>query len=63
MAAQYSDDAAPLVNPAENSTSLPVICKISLPDLRDALRLGWEDFKAVPTHAFNLCMIYPLVGL
>ncbi|MDB5564697.1 MAG: hypothetical protein JWP84_1263, partial [Tardiphaga sp.] len=32
-------------------------------DLTDALRLGWEDFKAVPSHAIMLCIIYPLVGL
>jgi hypothetical protein len=62
-ATQYSGNAAPLVKPAENTTSLPVIRRISLSDLHDALRLGWEDFKAVPTRAFNLRMIYPLVGL
>jgi len=29
----------------------------------DALRLGWEDFKAIPTHAVVLCVIYPVLGL
>ncbi len=37
--------------------------RISLSDLRDALRLGWEDFQAIPTHAVVLCGIYPVLGL
>jgi uncharacterized membrane protein len=27
------------------------------------LRLGWEDFKAAPSHAIILCVIYPVLGL
>ena len=63
MATQYSGNAAPLAQPAQDTTSTPVIRKIELSDLHDALRQGWEDFKAVPSHAINLCMIYPLLGL
>src|SRR3979490_235288 len=40
-----------------------VIRKIGLPDLAEALRLGWEDFKAMPSHAIVLCVIYPVLGL
>ena len=40
-----------------------VIRQASLSDLREALRLGWEDFKAMPSHAIALCMIYPVLGL
>jgi uncharacterized membrane protein len=40
-----------------------VVRKISLSDLTDALRLGWEDFKAIPTHAVVLCVVYPVLGL
>jgi len=40
-----------------------VVRKISLADLREALRLGWEDFQAIPTHAVVLCVIYPVLGL
>jgi uncharacterized membrane protein len=40
-----------------------VVRKIGLSDLRDALRLGWEDFQAIPTHAVVLCVIYPVLGL
>jgi uncharacterized membrane protein len=36
---------------------------ISLEDLKDALHLGWEDFKAVPTHAILLALIYPVLGI
>jgi len=36
---------------------------ITLEDLKDALRLGWEDFKAVPTHAILLALIYPVLGI
>jgi uncharacterized membrane protein len=40
-----------------------VVRKIRLSDLGDALRLGWEDFNAIPTHAVVLCVIYPVIGL
>src|SRR6478609_9358750 len=40
-----------------------VVRKIGLSDLREALRLGWEDFQAIPTHAVVLCVIYPVLGL
>src|SRR3954452_6644772 len=41
----------------------PVVRTIELSDLNQALRLGWEDFKAVPSHAIILCIIYPVLGL
>src|SRR5215468_2901690 len=37
--------------------------KIGLSDLREALRLGWEDFNAMPSHAIVVCVIYPVLGL
>jgi uncharacterized membrane protein len=40
----------------------PRIRHIGLADIRDALRLGWEDFAAIPSHAVFLCLIYPLIG-
>src|ERR1700749_1236230 len=40
-----------------------VVRKIGLSDLGDALRLGWEDFNAIPTHAVVLCVIYPIIAL
>ena len=41
----------------------PVIRRIRPADLVDALRAGWNDFAAMPTHAVFLCAIYPLVGI
>lgn len=41
----------------------PTIRTIRLSDLHDALRRGWEDFKAVPSHAIILCVIYPVLGI
>ena len=63
MAAQYSDNIA-TPEPQTLGTATPfVIRKVGLSDLSDALRLGWEDFKAVPSHAIILCVIYPVLGL
>ncbi len=42
--------------------ALPVIRKIGVADLRDALTKGMNDFYAMPTHAMFLCVIYPIVG-
>ncbi|WP_029583000.1 DUF2189 domain-containing protein [Bradyrhizobium sp. URHD0069] len=65
MATQSSDNASDnAVKPQLFGTATPfVIRKIGLSDLSDALRLGWEDFKAIPTHAIVLCVIYPVLGL
>ena len=41
----------------------PAINVIGLADLRDALHKGIEDFKAIPSHAIFLLLIYPVVGL
>ncbi len=63
MSMQYSDNATKLTPPALGSATPPVVRSIGLSDLRDALRLGWEDFKAVPSHAVILCVIYPVLGI
>jgi uncharacterized membrane protein len=69
MATQYSDNIVNSDNivksePQAFSVATPfVIRKIGLSDLGDALRLGWEDFKAMPSHAIVLCVIYPVLGL
>src|SRR5712672_3791206 len=63
MATQYSEE---IVSPEQKASGIAtpyVIRKIGLSDLSDALRLGWEDFKAVPSHAIILCVIYPVLGL
>lgn len=63
MATPLSGNATPLVPIAADVKAEPIIRTISLADLQDALRLGWEDFKAVPSHAIILCLIYPVLGL
>jgi uncharacterized membrane protein len=42
----------------------PVVLRdLNNSDLVNALRLGWEDFKAIPSHAVVLAVIYPVLGL
>src|ERR1700735_4840828 len=62
MANPYSGNAPPLAQPAQDTTG-PIIRRIGLSDLHDALRRGGEDFKEVPSHAIILCVIYPVLGL
>lgn len=45
------------------STARLTVRRIGFADLKDALRLGAQDFYAMPTHAMFLCIIYPVVGL
>src|SRR6266446_7046086 len=63
MAAPYPGSVTPLAQPAQEAPTAPTIRTIGLSDLYEALRLGWEDFKAVPSHAIILCVIYPVLGL
>ena len=58
-----SGNVTPLAQPAQENAGSPIVRTIGLSDLREALRLGWEDFKAVPSHAIILCVIYPVLGL
>lgn len=41
----------------------PFVRRIGPTDLRDALMDGIDDFKAMPTHAFFIVLIYPVLGL
>jgi uncharacterized membrane protein len=63
MATPYPGNVTPMAQPAQDDAAGPIVRTIGFSDLHQALRLGWEDFKAVPTHAINLCMIYPVLGL
>ena len=63
MATPYPGNVTPVAQASQDSVAEPVIRTIQLSDLREALRLGWEDFKAVPSHAVILCVIYPVLGL
>jgi uncharacterized membrane protein len=63
MAVSYQDNVPTTAQSAQDSAAAPEIRTIGLPDLHDALRRGWEDFKAVPSHAIILCIIYPVLGI
>lgn len=63
MAASYQGDTSSPIRTAQDDAAGPAIRNITLSDLQQALQLGWEDFKAVPSHAIFLCMIYPVLGL
>lgn len=41
----------------------PAVRRIGVPDLRDALRRGVDDFRAMPTHAVLVVLMYPLLGV
>jgi uncharacterized membrane protein len=58
-----SGNASPIIPTSQDTMAAPVIRTIGLSGLHQALRLGWEDFKAVPSHAIILCVIYPVLGL
>ena len=51
------------VTPLTTRDRAPGINNITQADLKEALRLGWDDFKAVPSHAIMLAIIYPILGL
>ncbi len=41
----------------------PVVRKIDIADLKDALARGIDDFKAMPSQVVFLSIIYPILGL
>lgn len=41
----------------------PVVRKIGLSDLKDALAKGFTDFWAMPTHVVFIGLIYPIIGI
>ncbi len=49
--------------PVGAAGAMPVIRKITMADVRDAIRRGLDDFAAARTDVIFLCMIYPLIGI
>ena len=45
------------------TTAAPIVRRLTLADLKIALEKGLDDFKAVPSHAVMLCIIYPVLGI
>ena len=66
MSALYPEkNLTPVLQCTAHAALTPVIRTITFADLHDALRLGWEDFKAVPSHPIILCLyvICPALSL
>ena len=63
MATFYQGNVSSPAGATRDSTTGPILRTMTMSDLHQALRQGWEDFKAVPSHAIFLCMIYPVLGL
>jgi uncharacterized membrane protein len=61
--ATSSSNVTPLEQTAPEIAATPIVRTIGMANLGRVLRLGWEDFKAVPSHAVILCVIYPVLGL
>jgi uncharacterized membrane protein len=52
-----------LIAGSHPSQTLPVVRKIGMHDLEDALATGLNDFSAFPSHVIFLSILYPIVGL
>jgi len=48
---------------ASAAASSMQVRKLKLSDLVESLRSGWDDFRAYPSYAVMLAIIYPIVGL
>jgi uncharacterized membrane protein len=48
---------------SDSSQTLPVVRKIGMADLKQALAKGMDDFSAFPTHVVFLSIIYPIIGV
>jgi uncharacterized membrane protein len=48
---------------ASDRYARPVVNKISIADVFDALRRGFDDFREKPSHYVFLCLMYPIAGI
>ena len=48
---------------AADAHSLPRVRTIAPRDLIEALKKGLDDFRAMPTHAIFISLIYPIAGV
>lgn len=53
----------PAIPPRAGLLGEPQIRDIGAADVREALRRGWEDFLAMPTHVVFVVVLYPVIGL
>ena len=52
-----------IILPTQPVRGLPAVRSIGFGDIKYALAKGLEDFRAMPTHAIFLCLIYPIAGI
>ncbi len=45
---------------ASESLARPVVNRIGIADVFDALKRGYEDFMEKPSHYVFLCLMYPI---
>ncbi len=48
---------------SQKAIAHPGVQRIGVADILDALRLGFDDFWAKPSHYVFMCLIYPIVGI
>lgn len=48
---------------ASENISWPVVNRISIADVFDALKRGLDDFSEKPSHYVFLCLMYPIAGV
>jgi len=52
-----------IVSGAHETPDHVAVRRIGPDDLKDALRKGFQDFWAMPSHLAFLCLLYPLIGI
>ena len=52
-----------LVGASDHAGADPLVRTVRPTDLIDALRKGYDDFSAMPSHAVFLCIVYPVIGI
>lgn len=55
--------AADGFEPLHHAGALPAVRDINRENVREALRRGYADFMAMPTHLVFVSLIYPMLGL
>ncbi|MDU0307912.1 DUF2189 domain-containing protein [Rhizobium sp. 10PS4] len=48
---------------ASESLARPVVNRIGIADVFDALKRGYDDFMEKPSHYVFLCLMYPIAGV
>lgn len=54
---------ADVIEPMAPAARLPAVQTVTPANLKTALQKGLDDFRAMPTHAIFLVLIYPVAGL